>query len=65
MVRSFRTDIPGVHILLLEDNEGFLENKGLNLVEMEDAIIFEAELRGAMNSVKLSNDELQGESKKR
>ena len=45
-------------MLLLEDNEGFLDNKGLSLVEMEDDIIFEAEIRGAMNSVELSTDEM-------
>ena len=56
--KFYHTGIPGVHVVLLEDNEGFLENKGLSLVEMEDDIIFEAEIRGAMNSVELSNDEL-------
>ena len=42
--KLYRTGTPGVHVLLLEDNEGFLENKGLSLVEMEDDIIFEAEI---------------------
>ena len=44
--------------MLLEDNEGFLENRGLSLVEMEDDTIVEAEIHCAMNSVELSNDEL-------
>ena len=48
--KLYRTGIPSVHVLLLEDNEGFLDNKGLSLVEMEDDIIFDAEIRGAMNS---------------
>ena len=56
--KLYRTGIPGVHVMLLDDTEGFLNNKRLKLVEMEDDILFEAELRGAMNSVELSTDEL-------
>ena len=43
-------------MLLIEETEGFLENKHLRLVKMEDDILFEAEIRGAMNSVELSVD---------
>ena len=56
--KLYRTGIPSVHVLLLEDNEGFLDNKGLSLVEMEDDILFEAKIRGAMNTVELSTDEM-------
>ena len=56
--KFYHTGIPGVYVVLLEDNEGFLENKGLSLVEMEDDTIVEAEIHGAMNSVELSNDKL-------
>ena len=54
----FHTGIPGVYVVLLRDNEGFLENEGLSLAEMEDDKIVEAEIHGAMNSVELSQDEL-------
>ena len=40
----YRTGIPGVHVMLLEDSESFLNNKRLRLVEMEDNVLFEAEL---------------------
>ena len=45
-------------MLLLEDTEGFLDNRHLRLVEMENDILFEAEIRGSMNSVELSIDEM-------
>ena len=44
--------------MLLRDNEGFLENEGLSLAEMEDDKLVEAEIHGAMNSVELSQDKL-------
>ena len=47
-----------MYVGLLGDNEGFLENEGLRLAEMEDDKIVEAEIHGAMNSVELSQDEL-------
>ena len=50
--------IQSIHVLLLEDTEGFLDNRNLRLVEMVDDILFEAEIRGAMNSVELSTDEM-------
>ena len=55
--KFYHTSIPGVYVVLLEDNEGFLENNGLSLVEMEDDTMFEAEIHRAMNTVELSNDE--------
>ena len=42
----------------LEDTEEFIDNRRLRLVEMEDDILFEAEIWGAMNSVELSTDEM-------
>ena len=56
--KLYRTGIPSVHVLLLEDTDGFLDNKGLRLVEMEDDILFEAKIHGAKNSVELSTDEM-------
>ena len=49
----YRTGIPGIHVMLLEENEKFLENKKLKLVEFGEGVMFEAELRGAMNSLEL------------
>ena len=54
----YRTGIPEIHIMLVEANEQFLENEKLKLMEFEEGVIFEAELRGAMNSLELSTDEL-------
>ena len=41
----YRTMIPGIHVMLLEKNEKFLENEKLKLVELEEGVMFEAELR--------------------
>ena len=54
----YRTGIPNVQVLLLEAEEEFLNNKHLELSDMEDEILFELELRGAMNTVELSIDRL-------
>ena len=44
--------------MLVEEHEQFLENEKLKLMEFEEGVIFEAELRGAMNSLELSTNEL-------
>ena len=44
--------------MLLENTESFLNNQKLRLVELEDDVMFEAELRGAMNSLELNTDDL-------
>ena len=54
----YRTGIPGIHVMLLEENEKFLESEKLKLVEFEEGVMFEAELRGAMNSLELNTDDL-------
>ena len=54
----YRTGILGVHVMLLEDTESFLNNQKLRLVELEDDVMFEAELRGAMNLLELNTDDL-------
>ena len=56
--RSCGRKYTNVHVLLIEETEGFLENKHLRLVEMEDDILFESEIRGAMNSIELSVDDM-------
>ena len=47
----YRIGIPRIHVMLLEETEIFLGNEELKLVEFEEEVIFEAELRGAMNSL--------------
>ena len=47
--------------MLIEEHEEFLENEKLKFMEYEEGVIFEAELRGAMNSLDLSSDELYKE----
>ena len=37
----FRTGIPGVHVMLLENTESFLNNQRLRLVELEDDVMFD------------------------
>ena len=43
---------------MLENTEIFLNNRKLRLVELEDDVMLEAELRGAMNSLELNTDDL-------
>ena len=40
----YRTGIQNVQVLLLEEEEEFLNNKHLELAEMEEEILFESEL---------------------
>ena len=54
----YRTGIPGVHVMLLENTKSFLNNRKLRLVELEDDVMFEAELRGAINSLELNTEDL-------
>ena len=56
--RLYRTGIPNIQVLLLEDKEEFLNNKHLGLVEMEEEIMLESEIRGAINSIELSVDNM-------
>ena len=54
----YRTGIPNIQLLLLEAEEEFLNNKHLEVSDMEEEILFESELRGAMNTIELSIDRL-------
>ena len=45
----YRTGIPNIQVLLLEEEEEFLNNKHMEMSDMEEEIMFESELRGAMN----------------
>ena len=40
----YRTGIQNIQVLLLEEEEEFLNNKHLKLAEMEEEVMFEAEL---------------------
>ena len=54
----FRTGIPDIYVVLIEDHEHFLENEKLKSIEFDEGLILEAEIRGAMNSLELSTDML-------
>ena len=54
----YRTGIPNVQVLLLEAKEEFLNAKHLEVSDMEEEILIESELRGALNSIELSLENL-------
>ena len=54
----YRTGIPNVQVLLLEAEKEFLNNIHLEVSDMEEEVLFESELRGAMNTIELSIDHL-------
>ena len=56
--RGMYRGIQNVQVLLLEEEEEFLNNKHLELAKMEEEILFESELRGAMNSIELAIDRM-------
>ena len=47
-----------MYMVLIENGEKFLDNKKLQISEYTDNTIYEAELRGALNSLELSTDAL-------
>ena len=53
----YRTGIPNVQVRK-EAEEEFLNNKHLEVSDMEEEILFESELPGAMNTIELSIDRL-------
>ena len=54
----YRTGIPNIEVLLLKEKEKFLHAKHLETKDMEDEILLESELRGALNSIELSLDHI-------
>ena len=54
----YETGISNVYVVLIEDGEEFLDNKKLQISEYTTDTIYEAELRGALNSLELSTDAL-------
>ena len=54
----YRTGIPNVQVLLLKKEEEFFNTKHLKISDMEEEILIESKLRGALNSIELSHDYL-------
>ena len=54
----FETKIKNVFVVLVEENEEYLENQKLAISEYNTDTIYEAELRAALNSLELSTDNL-------
>ena len=47
-----------MYVVLIEESEEFSDNEKLEFTDYEEGTIFEAELRGALNSLELSTDAL-------
>ena len=56
--RMYETGINNIFVVLVSDEEEFLDNKKLKMSEYNTDVIYEAELRGALNSLELSTDNL-------
>ena len=56
--RMYETGINNIFVVLVNDEEEFLDNKKLKISEYNTDVIYEAELRGALNSLELSTDNL-------
>ena len=56
--RMFETKIKNVFVVLVEENEEYLDNQKLAISEYNTDTIYEAELRAALNSLELSTDNL-------
>ena len=56
--RMFETKIKNVFVVLVEEDEEYLDNKKLAISEYNTDTIYEAELQAALNSLELSTDNL-------
>merc|ERR1712131_312949 len=54
----FETKIKDIFVVILKDEEEYLENKKLKVAEFDKDVIYSAEIRAALNSVELSTDSL-------
>ena len=54
----FETGIKNVFVVLISEEEEFLDNKKIQASEYTTDDIYEAELKGALNSLELSTDSL-------
>ena len=52
----YETGINNIFVVLVSDEEEFLDIKKLQVSEYNRDVIYEAELRGALNSLELSTD---------
>ena len=56
--KMYETKIKNIFVVLIEDNEEYLENRKLEVSEYDRDVLYEAELRSALNSLELSTDAL-------
>ena len=56
--KMFETKIKNIFVVILENQEEYLENKKLQIAEYDRDVLYSAELRAALNSVELSTDSL-------
>ena len=54
--KMFETGIKDVFVVLISEDEEFLNNEKLKISEYQTDVIYEAELKGALNSLELSTD---------
>ena len=54
----YETKIKNIFVVLIEDQEEYLENRKLEVSEYDRDVLYEAELRAALNSLELSTDAL-------
>ena len=54
----YETGTSNVYVVLIGIGEEFLDNEKLKVTEYEESTIYEAELRGTLNSLELSTDAL-------
>merc|ERR1712198_67789 len=54
----FETKVKDIFVVILAKNEQYLENKKLKIDEFNSDVIYEAEIRAALNSVELSTNAL-------
>merc|ERR1711873_27816 len=52
----YETKIKNIFVVLIENQEEYLENKKLQVSEYDRDVLYKAELRAALNSVELSTD---------
>ena len=50
----YESGIVNVYVVLIGEHEEFLDNEKLKVTEYEESTIYEAQLRGALNSLELS-----------
>ena len=54
--KMYKTGLENVEVLLLQEHEKFMHAKQLETADMEAGLMFESQLRGALNTIELSMD---------